>query len=120
MPFNTLLWRVVAMTPDGYVIGDRSLVADRGAMRFKGYRSNVQALAEAEDIAAVQELAWFNHGFMRAQVVGDELVLSDLRMGLEPDYNFNFVVAAREGERWRRFRHDSCRPPTARRWRRAS
>jgi inner membrane protein len=101
MPFNTLLWRVVAMTPDGYVIGDRSLVADRGAMRFKGYKSNVQALAEAKDIQAVQELTWFNHGFMRAQVVGDELVLSDLRMGLEPDYNFNFAVAVRESGKWR-------------------
>ncbi|MGH8025086.1 MAG: metal-dependent hydrolase [Pseudoxanthomonas sp.] len=101
MPFNTLLWRVVAMTPDGYVIGDRSLVADRGAMRFKGYKSNVQALAEGKDIEAVQELAWFNHGFMRAQVIDDELVLSDLRMGLEPDYNFNFAVAVREGDEWR-------------------
>src|SRR5690606_9263744 len=79
MPLNTLLWRVVAMTPQGYVIGDRSLVADRGAMRFQGYASNVQALAEARDTPAVRELSWFNHGFMRARVVDDELVLSDLR-----------------------------------------
>ena len=101
MPLNTLLWRVVAMTPEGYVIGDRSLVADRGAMDFKGYKSNVQALAEAKDIEAVKDLAWFNHGFMRARVVSDELVLSDLRMGLEPDYNFSFVVAVRQGGQWR-------------------
>lgn len=101
MPLNTLLWQVVAMTPEGYVIGERSLVADQGAMRFKGYKSNTQALGEARDIPAMQELAWFNHGFMRAQVVGDELVLSDLRMGLEPDYNFNFAVAVREGGQWR-------------------
>jgi inner membrane protein len=101
MPLNTLLWRVVAMTPQGYVISDRSLVADRGTMRFQGYASNVQALAEAQDILAVRELAWFNHGFMRARVVDGQLVLSDLRMGLEPDYNFSFVVATREGQRWR-------------------
>ncbi len=30
MPFNTLLWRVVAMTPNGYVVGDRA-DAFRGA-----------------------------------------------------------------------------------------
>ncbi|MEO8367422.1 MAG: metal-dependent hydrolase [Pseudoxanthomonas sp.] len=101
MPMNTLLWRVVAMTPGGYVIGDRSLVADHGPMKFQGYSSNVQALAEARDIPAVRELAWFNHGFMHARIVDDELVLSDLRMGLEPDYNFSFVVAAREGQQWR-------------------
>ncbi|HYG07415.1 MAG TPA: metal-dependent hydrolase [Stenotrophomonas sp.] len=93
MPFNTLLWRVVAMTPNGYVIGERSLVADRGPMRFKGYPSQVQALAQTSSLPAVERLTWFNRGFMRAQVVNGELVLSDLRMGLEPEYNFNFVVA---------------------------
>ncbi|HYM87337.1 MAG TPA: metal-dependent hydrolase, partial [Pseudoxanthomonas sp.] len=98
MPFNTLLWRVVAMTPDGYVIGDRSLVADRGPMSFKGYKSNVQALAEAQNIEAVQQLGWFNHGFMRARITDGKLVLSDLRMGLEPDYSFNFIVAERAAD----------------------
>ena len=63
--------------------------------------ASVQALAEARDIPAVRELAWFNHGFMRARVVNEELVLNDLRMGLEPDYNFSFVAARREGGQWR-------------------
>lgn len=98
MPFNTLLWRVVAMTPDGYVIADHSLVADRGPMSFKGYRSNVQALAETQGIEAVRRLGWFNHGFMRARVTDGTLVLSDLRMGLEPDYSFNFSVARRAAD----------------------
>ncbi len=101
MPFNTLLWRVVAMTPQGYVVADRSLPADRGAMRFQGYASDTQALVEARHVPAVARLSWFNRGFMRARVVDGELVLSDLRMGLEPDYNFNFVVAANADGRWR-------------------
>jgi len=101
MPFNTLLWRVVAMTPDGYVIGDRSLVADTGPIRFTAYQSDTRALAHVRHVDAVNQLAWFNHGFMRTQVVGDALVLSDLRMGLEPDYLFSFVVAERDGDTWR-------------------
>src|SRR5690606_7881745 len=60
MPFNTLLWRVVAMTPDGYVIGDRSLVADQGPMRFQRSGSEVTALASAHGIGALQRLHWFN------------------------------------------------------------
>ncbi len=100
MPFNTLLWRVVAMTPQGYVVGDRSLWADHGPMRFSGYPSNVQALRQAQSIPAVARLQWFNRGFMRAQVRDGELVLSDLRMGLEPDYNFSFAVAREQGGRW--------------------
>lgn len=100
MPFNTLLWRVVAMTPSGYVVADRSVVADKGKMQFEGFASNVQALRQAADIPAVQRLEWFNRGFMRAQVVDGRLVLSDLRMGLEPDYTFNFAVAAEHEGRW--------------------
>ena len=69
MPLNTLLWRVVAMTPNGYVIGERSLVADRGPMRFQGHASNTQALAQVRGLPAVRRLAWFNRGFMRAQVL---------------------------------------------------
>src|SRR3546814_1016933 len=99
-PLNTLLWRVVAMTPDGYVEGFGSLAADEGPMVFQGHRSNTQALAEAQDIPAARRLAWFNHGFMRAQVADGELVLSDLRMGSEPDYFFSYAVARREGDGW--------------------
>jgi inner membrane protein len=101
MPFNTLLWRVVAMTPTGYVEGQRSLVADDAAMVFRGYPSNTQALAEAGSIAAVQRLQWFNRGFMRSQVQDDSLVLSDLRMGMEPSYTFQFEVAVRDVDGWR-------------------
>ncbi|MBN8212655.1 MAG: metal-dependent hydrolase [Xanthomonadales bacterium] len=101
MPFNTLLWRVVAMTPDGYVEGERSLVADRGAMRFRAQPSDVAALREVADYEAVARLRWFNHGFMKAQERDGTLILSDLRMGLEPDYIFNFIVAKRNSPTWR-------------------
>ncbi|HEY4530524.1 MAG TPA: metal-dependent hydrolase [Luteimonas sp.] len=97
MPFNTLLWRVVAMTPDGYVEGFHSLVADSGPVRFEGHASDTRALQDAAGIPAVDRLAWFNRGFMRAAEVDGELVLSDLRMGNEPDYFFNFAVARRDG-----------------------
>lgn len=100
MPFNTLLWRVVAMTPDGFVEGERSLVADRGPMVFRHYRSERAAMAAVAHWPVVRELAWFNHGFMKAGVRDGRLVLSDLRMGAEPDYTFRFVVARREAGRW--------------------
>ena len=101
MPFNTLLWRVVAMTPDGYVEGERSLVADRGAVRFRALPSDVAALREVAGYESVERLRWFNHGFMKAQERDGTLILSDLRMGLEPDYIFNFAVAKRNSPTWR-------------------
>ncbi|MBB5015073.1 metal-dependent hydrolase [Rehaibacterium terrae] len=100
MPFNTLLWRVVAMTPDGFVEGERSLVADRGPMRFRHYPSDTRALAEVAHFPAVRRLTWFNHGFMKAEVRDGKLVLSDLRMGAEPDYTFRFAVAEGGNPHW--------------------
>ena len=101
MPFNTLLWRVVAMTPDGYVESERSLAADRGAMRFRAQTSDVAALHEVADYDAVARLRWFNRGFMQAQERDGQLIVSDLRMGFEPDYIFNFAVAKRNRSSWR-------------------
>jgi len=103
LPLNTLLWQVVAMTPDGYLIGERSLVADRKPIQFRSYASDTAALAQArETVPAVARLLWFNHGFMNARVDAQErLVVSDLRMGQEPGYTFQFVVAQREAGQWR-------------------
>lgn len=105
MPLNTVLWRVVAMTPDGYVEGYRSLVADRGPMQFVHHRSDVAALEAVRDLPGVRRLTWFNHGFQKAEVREGELVLSDLRMGSEPDYFFRFALARRQGDAW------SANPP---------
>lgn len=110
MPFNTLLWQVTAMTPTGFVIGERSLVADHGPMRFTAHASDVAALHAVATFAVVRRLAWFNHGFQKAQVRDGVLVLSDLRMGSAPDYAFNFAVARRAGDGWQ------AMPPRQARW----
>ena len=49
---------------------------------------------------AVERILWFDHGFAKAQVRDDTLVLSDLRMGSEPDYSFNFAVAREKNGKW--------------------
>jgi inner membrane protein len=99
-PFGLGRWRVVAMTPRGFVEGQRRL-ADAGPMRFDAYPSDVAALHAVRGFPSVRRLAWFNHGFMQAQARGDELVLADLRMGAAPDYAFRFAVAERAGSGWR-------------------
>lgn len=113
MPFNTLLWRVVAMTPEGFVEGERSLVADTRPMAFRRHVFDPaarRALEDSADVPAVRRLRWFNHGFMKPQLRAGRLVLSDLRMGAEPDYTFNFAVAGFEDGRWRAI------PPEQLRW----
>lgn len=98
MPFNTLLWRVVVMTSDGFLEGERSLVADHGPIIFRRYTSDRAALEEVADYSSVRRLSWFAQGFLKAEQRDGRLVVSDLRMGVEPDYVFRFAVAESDGQ----------------------
>jgi inner membrane protein len=99
-PFNTLLWRVVVLTDDGYLEGYSSLLIDDSPMRFHAYSSDVATLRAAENIRAVARLRWFAHGFLKSEVKGDKLILTDLRMGAEPTYIFGHAVARRGNPHW--------------------
>lgn len=100
-PFNTLLWRVVVMTDDGYLEGFNSLVADDGPMRFRAYRSDTASLEESGNIPAVARLRWFTHDFLMTEIRDDRLILKDLRMGVEPKYIFSHAVAIRGNPHWK-------------------
>ena len=119
-PFNTLLWRVVVMTPTGSLEGERSLFDGDAPMQFRAYQSDKVAEAEAVHLPSAQRLAWFDHGFQRAKIYADDLVLTDLRMGSEPDYFFNYIVVRRDAAGgWQavqpseRFSIPGARPRTA-------
>lgn len=114
MPFTTLLWQVLVMTPDGYLVGERSLVADRGPMRFTHHGFDLAAHAQAARYPATRRLDWFTHGFWKAEERDGRLVVTDLRMGLEPDYTFRYVVAVEEGGQWRETRPASVSWPRSR------
>ncbi len=92
--FNTLLWRVLAMDADGYYEGYYSLVDGSSGLTVIYYPANRHLLAGLEEHWPVRRLQWFTHGFYAAQRVGEGIVMTDLRMGMEPDYTFRFQVAA--------------------------
>jgi len=119
-PFNTLLWRVLVMTPTGYLEGERSLFDGPVPIHFDPHASDPAAEAVAKAIPSARRMAWFDHGFQRARIYGADLVVTDLRMGSEPDYFFNYAVARREpgGVWWSldpslRFSLPGARPRTA-------
>ena len=99
-PFNTLLWRVVVLTEEGYLEGFDSLLVDEASLEFSAYRSDRQSLLAADTVWAVSRLRWFSRDFVKASVVDDRLLITDLRMGQEPIYVFTHVVAARGNPHW--------------------
>lgn len=104
--FNTILWRVVAMTADGYVEGSYSLADPSPRMRFDRYSSNDSLRHALAGNRNVERLAWFTRGYYRLEQRGDGAVMTDLRMGQEPDYPFAFLVAE-HGSDWRVVRPES-------------
>ena len=100
-PLNSVLWRVIVLTDDGYLEGFDSLLIDEGDMEFTAYRSDTGAMAEAADLWAVKRLRWFADDFVTADVVDDRLIISDLRMGQSPHFVFRHVVAERGNPHWK-------------------
>ncbi|RYF41933.1 MAG: metal-dependent hydrolase [Comamonadaceae bacterium] len=100
-PFNTLLWRIVAMRPDGsYDEGFRSLLDGDRAIRWERFDAPVVPEA-VRALPAVQRLASFSHGFTKVRVQGGRGWVTDLRMGQEPNYSFSFLVAQEQAGEWR-------------------
>ncbi len=92
-PFNTLLWRILVMDEGGYYEGFYSLLDDTPHISFARYGSRNDLLAGIEGHWPVQRLQWFTRGFYAVHNRSGSVVMTDLRMGLEPSYVFNFRVA---------------------------
>ena len=91
-PFNTILWRTVAMTDSGYAEGFYSILDEKDEIHFTHYPSEYKLLEPLQGEWAVQRLKWFSKGFFKVSRLEDDIVISDLRMGVEPLYFFSFAV----------------------------
>ena len=94
-PFNTVLWRVVAMSGPDFHEGFYSLLDDQPKMAFDRFDRGTALAGELMAIDGVQRIAAFSHGFYKLHAEGPLLFVTDLRMGQEPGYVFSFAVAER-------------------------
>ncbi len=92
-PFNSVLWRAVVRADGRYYEAFYSLFDGDAGIRFEPHESRDELLAELEDHWPAQRLRWFSKGFYSVAERDDRVVISDLRMGVEPDYVFSFAVA---------------------------
>lgn len=99
-PFNTMLWRIVVLTDEGFLEGFDSLLVDEGRIDFTAHRFDRALLDASSDVWAVSRLRWFARDFVRAGLDDDRLLITDLRMGQEPIYVFTHVVAERGNPHW--------------------
>ena len=92
-PFNTLVWRIIGRDEEGYFDGFTPVFGQKEPIDFNYYDSDEHLLTQISDHWPVQRLLWFTHGFYKVSFRSGDVFITDLRMGLEANYVFNFKVA---------------------------
>jgi inner membrane protein len=93
-PFNTVLWRLVAITPTQYLEGHHSLLDAQPSIRWTAHDRGAELIAAHGDEPAVARMATFTHGFYSLTESDGRLFVTDLRMGQEPAYTFRFNLGS--------------------------
>ena len=111
-PFNTLLWRAVAVEDETYYEIWASVFDAVDDIQVRQFDRSLTLLKPIENHPSVRRLQWFTKGQYKAWQEDDVIYLSDLRMGIEGAYVFNFEVGRRSGETFKlgNFNQRSERP----------
>lgn len=111
-PFNSLLWRVVLVDGDDYY---ETLVS-----WFDSEPPRLVRLPRGEPLSALladspqhARLQWFTGGAMRYDVIGEQLLVTDLRLGMTGFHPFRFALAEQQDCDWQLIQHVE-RVPTER------
>lgn len=91
-PFNITLWKVIGLYEGSYKNLYVSLFDGNQPAEIYEHPRNPELVACLEQTPAYQKLEWFSRGYNKAELVGDKVVVSDLRMGLTPGYAFRFAI----------------------------
>jgi inner membrane protein len=100
-PFNTFLWRHVARTPDGFLIGYFSIIGNDpdAPIRFDYVPQNSSLVEDYKGQRNVEVLEWFSKGFWIASQKDSAVKISDIRFGefrsneYDPPDKWQFVFA---------------------------
>lgn len=100
-PLNTLFWRVIAVSEGEYFHIYVPLVGggdDVTAFRHVRWTEDLSCWIKRAvgDDGPTKKLVRFTDGFFQVTQNGGNILVSDLRMGLFPDYVFQFSVAERK------------------------
>ena len=92
-PLNKIVWKVIGLEEGRYHNVYLSLFDGDHKPEIYTHERHPELTACLDGNEAFEKLEWFSRGYYRAQKEGNEIVISDLRMGLTPNYVFRFAVA---------------------------
>jgi inner membrane protein len=92
-PLNTLLWKVLVINDKYYYQGFLSVFDNDDSLEFDRYNRNPDLIPSIKSIPALKRIDWFTSGIFALKMKQDKIIATDLRMGLEPNYFFQFQIA---------------------------
>ncbi|MFT6615740.1 MAG: inner membrane protein [Halopseudomonas sp.] len=92
-PFNTLLWRVVAVDGDDYYEGLTGWLDSDLPELEKLPRGYSHAAPALEGSVQHQRLRWFTRDILRYDLIEGQWVVTDLRLGMSGYHPFRFALA---------------------------
>lgn len=91
-PFNSILWRVIAMDKEVYHEGYFNFLDRRDSIHFDSVPRHPGLVDAIPDRIHFESFENFNHGYYKLDREDGKVIASDLRMGLEPYFKFRFVI----------------------------
>ena len=95
-PFTTLLWRTVGVHNDQYFETYYSLFDGDAQLSVNFYPRNLSLIKGINEHSPVAKLEKFTRGYFAMSENNGSIVMTDLRMGSEPNYVFQFRVGVLE------------------------
>lgn len=99
-PYNILVWRVLAKTPDGYYYEAVSSWFDTSKPEWIRESRGLELTNNLKGNHILERLKWFTNDWLRYDLIDNKLVVSDIRMGIPSLYSFRFEmgVCSNSGE----------------------
>lgn len=79
--FNTILWRIMGETDEGYWVGYHSLLDEHDGITFAYVARHDSLLAPVRGTRAHDVLQWFSQGWYTVHSRNGQLLFSDIRFG---------------------------------------
>lgn len=96
MPFTTLLWRATAIEGDQRVEIVTGFLDDNGPLNLERFPRRLDLARAVADLPEAQRLEWFTNGFLDYRQSGDQILATDIRLGLPGAHPFTFVLARKD------------------------
>lgn len=107
--FNSVLWRIVAVPDDGttaaevflegyYSLLDAPAAAGAPPLRLTRFARGAELIERWRQHPSAARVAAFSHGFYKMRQENGQVMITDLRMGQEPFYSFDFAIAPAQAD----------------------